>query len=71
MNTMSFKEVQTKKTMNSHKRLRENRKRFCFFVFFLISIFAKHAIFASGVSRQQVARASRQNTQSQNYEKNF
>ena len=24
VNTVSFKEVQTKKTMNSHKRLREN-----------------------------------------------
>ena len=33
VNTMSFKEVQTKKTMNSHKRLRENRKGFCFFFF--------------------------------------
>ena len=32
---------------------------------------AKHAFFATGVSHQQVARASRQNTQSQNYEKNF
>ena len=28
VNTMSFKEVQTKKTMNSHKRLRENWKWF-------------------------------------------
>ena len=34
-------------------------------------IFAKHAFFATEVSRQQVARSSRQNTQRQNFEKNF
>ena len=32
---------------------------------------AKHAFFATGVSRQQVAKASRQNTHRQNYEKIF
>ena len=34
-------------------------------------IFAKHAFFATEVSCHQVARSSRQNTQRQNFEKNF
>ena len=34
-------------------------------------IFATHAFFTTGVSRQQVAKTSRQNTQRQNCEKNF
>ena len=32
---------------------------------------AKHAIFATGSSRHTVASSSRQNTQEQNFEKNF
>ena len=34
-------------------------------------ISAKHAIFATGVSRHTVASSSRQNTQEQNFEKIF
>ena len=34
-------------------------------------IFAKHAFFATEVSRQQHVRSSRQNTQRQNFEKIF
>ena len=34
-------------------------------------IFAKHAFFATEVSRQQAARSSRQNTQRQKFEKFF
>ena len=34
-------------------------------------ISAKHAIFATGVSRHTVASSSRQNTQEQNFEKFF
>ena len=52
------------KTVNSHKNLRENWKRFK-----TDRVFAKHAIFATEVSRQQVARSSCQNTQRQNFEK--
>ena len=66
MNTVSFKEVQTKKTMNSHKRLREKLKGFFFFFFFFFNclIFAKHAIFATETSRQPVAKVTHQNTSS-------
>ena len=66
-----FGSVSVKKEMakivNSHKKSREKLKK----VLKTYPLFAKHAFFAIGVSRQQVARASRQNTKSQNCEKNF
>ena len=56
---------QLRKKMNSHKSSRENWKRFknC-------PIFAKHAFFATEMSRQQIAKSSRQNTQTE-FWKNF
>ena len=53
------------KTVNSHKNSRENTEKN-----FENSLRnAKHAFFATKVSRQQVARSSHQNTQRQNCEK--
>ena len=53
------------KTVNSHKTSRENTEKN-----FKNSLRnAKHAFFATEVSRQQVARSSRQNTQRKNCEK--
>ena len=51
--------------VNSHEKFEGKLKRFLK----TDPLFAKHAFFATSVSRQQVARVSRQNTQSQNYEK--
>ena len=58
---------QLREKVNSHKRFKGKLKRFLK----TDPLFAKHAFFATGVSSQQVARASHQNTQSQNYEKIF
>ena len=60
-------EFQLKEKVNSHKKFERKLKRFLK----TDPFFAKHAFFATGVSHQQVARGSRQNTQSQNYEKIF
>ena len=56
-------EFQLRKKVNSHKMFEGKLKKFK-----NLSTFAKHAFFATGVSRQQVPRASRQNTQRQNCE---
>ena len=60
-------EFQLREKVNSHKKFKGKLKRFLK----TDPLFAKHAFFTTKVSRQQVARASRQNTQSQNYEKLF
>ena len=60
-------EFQLREKVNSHKKFEGKLKRFLK----TDPHFAKHAFFATRVSRQQVTRASCQNTQSQNYEKNF
>ena len=60
-------EFQLREKLNGHKKFEGKLKMFLK----TDPLFDKHAIFATGVSRQQVARASRQKTQSQNYEKNF
>ena len=53
------------KTVNSHKKSRENAEKN-----FKNSLRnAKHAFFATEVSHQQVARSSHQNTQRKNCEK--
>ena len=51
--------------MNSHKISREKLKM----ILKTALISAKHAIYATGVSRHTVASSSRQNTQEQNFEK--
>ena len=53
------------KTVNSHNKSREKLKKF----FLKLSLKCKTRFFAIETSRQQVASASRQNTQSQNCEK--
>ena len=58
-------EFQLREKVNSHKKFEGKMKRFLK----PYPLFAKHAFFTTGVSRQQVARASRQNTQSKNYKK--
>ena len=60
-------EFQLREKVNSHKKFKGKLKRFLK----TDPLFTKHAFFATGVSCQQVTRASRQNTQSQNYEKIF
>ena len=66
--TKCLGEFQLREKVNSHKKFERKTEK----VFLKTDpLFAKHAFFATGVSRQQVARASRQKTQSQNYEKNF
>ena len=60
-------EFQLREKVNSHKKFKGKLKRFLK----TDPLFAKHVFFVTGVSRQQVARASRQNTKSQNYEKIF
>ena len=59
-------EIQLREKVNSHKKFEGKLKRFknCLRN-------AEHAFFATEVSRQQVARARRQNTQRQKCEKNF
>ena len=53
------------KTVNSHKKIEGKLKK----ILKTPPVFAKHAFFATEVSRQQDARSSRQNTQRQNCEK--
>ena len=53
--------------MNSYKCSREKLKQ----VLKTAPISAKHAIYATGVSRHTVASSSRQSTQDQNFEKFF
>ena len=53
-----------RKTMNSHKSSREKLKKFENW-----PIYVKHAIFAIELSRKQVAKVNRQNTQDKNFEK--
>ena len=65
--TKCFGEFQLREKVNSHKKFEGKLKRFLK----TDPLFAKHAFFTTGVSSQQVARASCQNTQSQNCEKNF
>ena len=65
--TKCFGEFQLREKVNSHKKFEGKLKRFLK----NNPLFAEHAFFATGVSRQQVTRASHQNTQSQNYEKIF
>ena len=60
-------EFQLRDKVNSHKKFEGKLKRFLK----TDPLFAKHAFFATGVSRQQVTRASCQNTQTQNCEKIF
>ena len=65
--TECLDEIQLREKVNSHKKFEEKLKGFLK----TDPLFAKHTFFAIGVSRQQVARASCQNTQRQNCEKNF
>ena len=65
--TKCLDEFQLREKVNSHKKFEGKLKRFLK----TDPLFSKHAFFATGLSHQQVARASRQNTQSQNCEKNF
>ena len=58
-------EIQLGEKVNSHKKFEGKLKK----SLKTDPVFAKHAIFATEVSRQQVARSSRQNTQRQNCEK--
>ena len=58
-------EFQLREKVNSHKKFEGKLKRFLK----TDPLFDKHAFFATGVSRQQGARAYRQNTQSQNLKK--
>ena len=60
-------EFQLREKLNSHKKFMGKLKRFLK----TDPFFAKHVFFATRESCQQVTRASRQNTQSQNYEKKF
>ena len=53
-----------RKTMNSHESSREKKKKFKNW-----PICAKHVIFATESSREQVAMANLQNTQDKNFEK--
>ena len=53
-------EFQLREKVNSHKKFERKLKRFLK----IDPLFAKHAFLATGVSRQQVAKASSQNTQS-------
>ena len=57
-------EIHLREKVNSHKKFEGKLKSLK-----TDSVFAKHVFFATGVSRQQVAKSSRQNTQKQNYEK--
>ena len=52
--------------MNNHKSSREKMKMLKNWL-----ICAKHVIFVIGLNREQVARASRQNTQDKNFQKIF
>ena len=61
-----WEEKQFKENMNSYKSSRENWKGLK-----TAPVSAKHAIFATGLSRHIVASSSRQNTQDQNFEKFF
>ena len=63
--TKCFGEFQLREKVNSHKKFEGKLKRFLK----TDPLFDKHAFFVTGVSRQQGARASRQNTQSQNKNK--
>ena len=65
--TECLDEFQLREKVNRHKIFEGKLKRFLK----TNPLFAKYAFFVTGVNRQQVAKASRQNTQSQNYEKNF
>ena len=60
-------EFQLREKLNGHKKFEGKLKMFLK----TDPLFDKHAIFATGVSRQQGARASRQNTQSQNFKKKY
>ena len=65
--TECLDEFQLREKVNSHKKFEGKLKRFLK----TDPLFAKHAFFVTEVSCQQVARASHQNIQSQNCEKNF
>ena len=52
--------------MNSHKKIEGKQKSLK-----TAPIFPKHAFFATEMSRQKVARSSRQNTQGKKFEKKF
>ena len=60
-------EFQLREKVSNHKKFEGKLQRFLK----TNPLFVKHAFFATRLSRQQVARASRQNIQSQNCEKNF
>ena len=58
--TECLDEFQLREKVNSHKKFKGKLKGFQK----IDPLFAKHAFLATGVSRQQVAKASSQNTQS-------
>ena len=67
IDTECLAEFQLREKVNWHKKFEGKLKRFLK----TDPLFAKHVFFVTGVSCKQVARASCQNTQSQNYERNF